>query len=81
MMKKEEKATELCRAMRDRVETLESTFKDSKVKMLRMHQESQRKIGKVRYFWRNKIFEGNCRRVELLKAALIYPDHSFDELL
>ena len=47
MMKKEEKATELCRAMRDRVETLESTFKDSKVKMLRMHQESQRKIESV----------------------------------
>ena len=37
MMKKEEKATELCRAMWDRVETLEGALKDSKVKMLQMH--------------------------------------------
>lgn len=43
MMKKEEKATELCRAMQDCVETLESTLKDSKVKMLQMHEESQKK--------------------------------------
>ena len=55
----EQKATELCRAMRDRVEALEDALKDSKVKMLQQHRESQRKIEKVRYFWRNKIFEGN----------------------
>ena len=70
-MKKEQKATELCRAMRDRVETLEDALK---VKMLQQHRESQRKIEKVRYFWRNKIFEGNGRGAELLKAALVYPD-------
>lgn len=74
MMKKEEKATELCRVMRDRIETLEDALKDSKVKMMKMHRENQRKIEKVRYFWRNKIFEGNSRGGELLKAALIYPD-------
>ena len=43
MIKKEEKVTKLCRAMRDCVETLESTLKYSKVKMLQMHQESQKK--------------------------------------
>lgn len=73
-MRKEQKATELCRAMRDRVEALEDALKDSKVKMLQQHRESQRKIEKVRYFWRNKIFEGNSRGAELLKAALVYPD-------
>lgn len=74
LMKKEAKATELCRAMRDRIETLEDSLRDSKVKMIKMHRESQRRIEKVRYFWRNKIYEGNSRGGELLKAALIYPD-------
>ena len=60
--------------MHDRVEALEDALKDSKVKMLQQHRESQRKIEKVRYFWRNKIFEGNGRGAELLKAALVYPD-------
>ena len=74
IMKKEVKATELCRVMRDRIETLEGALKDSKVRMMEMHRESQRKIKKVRHFWRNKIFEGNSRGGELLKAALMYPD-------
>ena len=74
LMKQQTKATELCQLMRDRVENLEDALKDSKVKMMRMHRENQRKIEKVRYFWRNKIFEGNCRGGELLKSALAYPD-------
>ncbi len=74
IMKTEVKATELCRIMRDRIETLEGALKDSKVRMMEMHRESQRKIKKVRYFWRNKIFEANSRGGELLKAALMYPD-------
>ena len=60
--------------MRDHVEALEDALKDSKVKMLQQHREGQRKIEKVRYFWRKKIFEGNSRGAELLKAALVYPD-------
>lgn len=71
---REEKATEVCRILRDRIETLEGALKDSKIRMMKMHRENQRKIEKVRYFWRNKIFEGNSRGGELLKAALIYPD-------
>ena len=59
-MKKEQKATKLCRAMRDRVQALH-VLKDSKVKMLQQHTESQRKIEKVRYFLTNKIFESNSR--------------------
>ena len=74
MMKKEAKATQLCQLMRDCIETLEDALKDLKVKMMKMHRESQRKIEKVRYFWRNKIFEGNSRGGELLKAVLMYPD-------
>ena len=74
LMKKDAKATELCQLMRDRIETLEDALKDSKVKVMKMHRENQRKIEKVRYFWRNKIFEGNSRGGELLKAALVYPE-------
>ena len=33
--------------MRDHVEALEDALKDSKVKMLQQHRESQRKIEKV----------------------------------
>ena len=73
-MKNEQRATELCRAMWIRIEALEDALKDSKVKMLQHHRESQRKVEKVRYFWRNKILEGNSRGAELLKAALVYPD-------
>lgn len=73
-MQREAKATDLCRTMRDRIETLENALKDSKVKMVKIYRESQRKIEKVRYFWRNKIYEGNSRGAELLKSALIYPD-------
>ena len=72
LMKMDAKATELCWLLRDRIETLEDALKDSKVKMVKMQRENQRKIEKVRYFWRNKIFEGNSRG-ELLKAVL-YPD-------
>ena len=74
IMKKEEKAIEPCQGLRDRIETLKSALKDSKIQMIKMHRESQRKIEKVRYFWRNKIYEGNSRGGELLKAALMYPD-------
>ena len=42
IMKKEQKATELCRAMRDRVEALEDALKDSKVKMLQQHREPEK---------------------------------------
>ena len=73
-MQREAKATDLCRKMRDRIETLENALKDSKVKMMKVYRESQKKIEKVRYFWRNKIYEGNSRGAELLKSALIYPD-------
>ena len=73
-MQRDAKAAELCRTMRDRIETLENALKDSKVKMVKVYRENQRKIEKVRYFWRNKIFEGNSRGAELLKSALIYPD-------
>ena len=52
IMRKEQKAAELCRAMRDCVEALEDALKDSKVKMLL-------------YFWRNKnlkalVMEQSC---------------------
>ena len=67
IMKKEAKATDLCRAMRDRIEKLEDALKDSKVKMIKLHRENQRKVEKVRYFWRNKIYEGNSRGGELLR--------------
>ena len=70
-MKNEQRATELCRAMWIRIEALEDALKE---KMLQHHRESQRKVEKVRYFWRNKILEGNSRGAELLKAALVYPD-------
>ena len=39
-----------------------------------MYRENRRKMEKVRYFWRNKIYEGNSRGAELLKSALIYSD-------
>ena len=74
LMKRDTKATEVCRSMRDGIETLEGALKDSKIRMMKIHRECQRKIEKVRYFWRNKIYEGNSRGGELLKAALIYPD-------
>lgn len=73
-MKKDAKATEICQLMRDRIESLEDALKDSKVKIMKVHRENQKKIEKVRYFWRNKIYEGNSRGGELLKAALVYPD-------
>ena len=71
MMKKEEKATELCRAMQDHVETLEGALKDSKVKMLQMYRKSQRKIEKCDTSGAIKFLKGGA---ELLKAALVYPD-------
>ena len=74
LMEKEAKATDLCRMMRDRIETLESSLKDSKVKMVNMYRKNQRNTEKVRFFWRNKIYEGNSRGAEMLKSALIYPD-------
>lgn len=43
-MQKEAKATDLCRTMRDRIETLENTLKDS---MVKIYRESQRKIESV----------------------------------
>ena len=70
-MQREAKATDLCRTMRDRIETLENALKDSKVKMMKVYRESQRRIEKVRYFWRNKIYEGNSCGADLLKSALI----------
>lgn len=66
LMKKGAKATELCRAMED-------ALKDSKVKMIGMHRESQRKIEKVRYFWRNKIYEGNSRGGGVTKSSINIP--------
>lgn len=74
VVQKEAKATDLCRMLRDRIEGLENSLKDSKVKIVNMHRENQRKIEKVRYFWRNKIFEGNSRGADMLKSALMYPD-------
>ena len=66
-MRKEQKATELCRAMWDRVKALEDALKDSKVKMLQQHREYD--TSGVTQF-----FEGNSPGAELLKAALVYPD-------
>ena len=60
--------------LRDRIEILEDALKDSKVKMVKMQRENQRMIEKVRYFWWNTNSRG-----ELLKAALVYPDHVFLE--
>ena len=74
LMEKEAKATDLCRMMRDRIETLENSLKDSKVKMINMYRKNQRNTEKVRFFWRNKIYEGISRGAEMLKSALIYPD-------
>ena len=39
LMKKEAKATELCRVIRDRIESLEDALRDSKVKMMKMHMQ------------------------------------------
>lgn len=46
---REAKATDLCRMMRDRIETLEKALKNSKVKMVNVYRESQRNVEKVRY--------------------------------
>ena len=48
------------------IEILEDTIKDLKVKMMKLHRESKRKVEQVCYFWRNKIFEGNTRGGQLL---------------
>jgi hypothetical protein len=57
--KREEKAIELCKLMRDRIEKLEAALLDSKTRIMKMHRRNQRKIEKVRNFWRNKI----CDRI------------------
>lgn len=68
--KREEKALELCKLMRDRIEELEASLLDSKTRIMKMHRQNQRKIEKVRYFWRNKIYEGSCRGGRMLMAAM-----------
>lgn len=68
--KREEKALELCKLMRDRIEELETSLLDSKARIMKMHRQNQRKIEKVRYFWRNKIYEGSCRSGRMLMAAM-----------
>ena len=62
-----------CRLLQDRIEALEDTIKDSKVKVMKLHRESKRKVEQVRCFWRNKVFDGNTRG-QLLMSAMVYPD-------
>lgn len=68
--KREEKAIELCKHMRDRIEELEKALLDSKTRIMKMHRQNQRKIEKVRYFWRNKIYEGSSYGGRMLMAAV-----------
>ena len=48
--KREEKAIELCKHMRDRIEELETALLDSKTRIMKMHRQNQRKIEKIRFF-------------------------------
>ena len=41
---------------------------------MKLHRENKRKVEQVRYFWRNKNFEGNTRGGQLLMSAMVYPD-------
>ena len=59
MLKKENEALFNARFYRDRCETLEQT-----VRQLQTEKEA------VRYFWRNKVLEGNSRAGRILKAAV-----------
>ena len=54
--KRDKKAVQLCRLLRDHIKVLEDTIKDSKVKIMKLHRENKRKVEQVRYFWQNKIF-------------------------
>ena len=56
--------------MRDRIEELETALLDSKTRIMKMHRQNQRKFEKVRFFWRNKIYEGSCRGGQMLMAAV-----------
>ena len=72
--KRDEKAVQLCGLLRDRIEVLEDTIKDSKVKIMKLHRENKKQFEQVCYFWQNKIFEGNTHGGQLLMSAMIYPD-------
>ena len=39
---RDEKAVQLCRILRDRIEGLEDVIKDSKVKIMKLHRESKK---------------------------------------
>ena len=62
MLRKENEALSQARFFRDRCETLEQT-----VRRLQTEKEG------VRYFWRNKILEGNSRGGQILKLAIASP--------
>ena len=69
--KRDEKAVQVCKMLRDRIENLEDIVKDSKVRYMKLHRESKKQVEQVRYFWRSKIFEGNTRGGQ---SAMVYPD-------
>ena len=72
--KRDEKAVQVCKMLRDRIEHLEDIIKDSKVRCMKLHRESKKQVEQVRYFWRSKIFEGNTRGGQMLMSAMVYPD-------
>ena len=62
MLLKENEALSQARFFRDRCETLEQT-----IRQLQTEKEG------VRYFWRNKVLEGNTRAGLILKSAISSP--------
>lgn len=68
--KREEKAIELCKYMRDHIEELETALLDSKTRIMKIRRQNQRKFEKVHFFWRNKIYEGSSRGGRMLMAAV-----------
>lgn len=60
----------LCKALRNKVESLQKEMDKNREKIIRVHKEKNREIGSVRNFWRNKILEQQSYGEKVLLSAI-----------